>query len=260
MVRTLLIRGMLAGLFAGLVVFGFSKEFGEPQVDRAITFETALNDARAKQHAAMGMAAEQPEPELVSRGVQASYGLLSGVVVYSAAFGGLFALVFAFANGRAGNLSARAVSALLAAGGFIAVNVAPGLKYPANPPSVGDPDTIGHRTALYFIMLAISIAAMVGAVILRHRLLSRFGIWSAALAAAAGYIVVVAAAQLALPAINEVPDGFPAVVLWNFRLASLGMQFIMWAVIGLTFGWLTERAERSRHGFSASRLSRTGAR
>src|ERR1700760_674944 len=134
MVRTLLIRGMLAGLFAGLLVFGFGKVFGEPQVDRAIAFETARDEARAKHHDAMGTPAEQPEPELVSRGVQASYGLLTGVVVYSAAFGGLFALVFAFANGRAWHCGPRAGAALLAAGGFIAVYLAPSLKYPASPP------------------------------------------------------------------------------------------------------------------------------
>jgi predicted cobalt transporter CbtA len=259
-VRTLLVRGMLVGLFAGLLVFGFSKVFGEPQVDRAIAFETAMDEAKARQHAAMGMPAEPPEPELVSRAVQASYGLFTGVAVYSAAFGGLFALVFAFANGRAGSFSPRAGSALLAAAGFIAVYLVPNLKYPANPPSVGDPETIGYRTALYFFMMVVSIAAMVGAVSLRRRLLSRHGEWSATLAAAGGYFVVVAAAQIALPAVNEVPDGFPAVVLWNFRVASLGMQFIMWAAIGLTFGWLTERAERIRPGLYGSRLSRTASR
>ena len=260
MVRALLIRGMLAGLVAGLLVFGFGKVFGEPQVDRAIAFETALDEARAKQHAATGSPAEQHEPALVSRGVQASYGLFTGVVVYSAAFGGLFALVFAFANGRAGNFSPRAGAALLAAGAFVALYLAPSLKYPASPPAVGDADTIGYRTALYFIMMAISIAAMVGAVMLRRRLLSRHGEWSATLMAAAGYIVVVAAAQLALPPVNEVPDEFPAVVLWNFRIAALGMQFIMWTTIGLTFGWLTERAERARPGVFGRRLSRTIAR
>src|ERR1700722_8916795 len=139
MVRTLLIRGMLVGLFAGLLVFGFGKVFGEPQVDRAIAFETVLDEAKAKQHAAMGQPAEVAEPELVSREVQASYGLFTGVMVYNAAFGGLFALVFAFANGRDGNLSARAVAALLAAGGLVAIYVVPNLKYPASPPSVGDP-------------------------------------------------------------------------------------------------------------------------
>src|SRR5580704_13421731 len=142
MVRTLLIRGMLVGLVAGLLAFGFSKVFGEPQVDRAIAFETAMDEAAAKQHAAMGQSVPPAEPELVSRDVQSTYGLFTGVMVYSAAFGGLFALVFAFADGRAGNFGPRAGSALLAAGGFISVYVVPSLKYPASPPAVGDPDTI----------------------------------------------------------------------------------------------------------------------
>ena len=116
MVRTLLIRGMLVGLVAGLLVFGFGRLVGEPQVDRAIAFETAMDEARAKAEMAKGMPAMAAEPALVSRDVQASLGLLTGVVVYSTAFGGLFALVFAFAHGRVGHLSPRAVSALLAAG------------------------------------------------------------------------------------------------------------------------------------------------
>jgi predicted cobalt transporter CbtA len=259
MVRTLLIRGMLVGVVAGLLVFAFSKVFGEPQVDRAIAFETAMDAAKAKQHAAMGMPAEQPEPQLVSREVQASYGLFTGVVVYGAAIGGLFALVFAFANGRVGSLSPRAVSALLAAAAFIAVYVVPTLKYPANPPAVGEPDTIGYRTALYFLMLLISVTAMTGAIILRQRLVFRHGAWSAALLAWAAYIVVVAAAGLALPGIDEVPDGFPADVLWKFRIASLGMQCVMWASIGLLFGWLTERAMARERGFPGSRAQRNHA-
>ncbi len=246
MVRTLLIRGMLVGLVAGLLVFSFGKLFGEPQVDRAIAFETVMDEAKAKVEIANGMAM-QSEPALVSREVQASFGLFTGVVVYCAAFGGLFALVFAFAYGRVGNLSPRAVSALLAAGGIIAVYIAPSLKYPANPPSVGEPETIGIRTGLYFLMMLISVAAMVAAVIVRHRLAPRYGGWSAALIAAGGYLVVVIVAQILLPAVNEVPEGFPAVLLWKFRMASLGMQVIMWTAIGLLFGGLTERAMIGKH-------------
>jgi predicted cobalt transporter CbtA len=241
-VRTLLVRGMLVGLIAGLLVFGFGKVFGEPQVDGAITFETALDQAQAKAHTAMGAPPEIPEPELVSRPVQAGLGLFTGVMVYSTAFGGLFALVFACANGRVGRLSPRAVSALLGLGGFVAITVIPELKYPANPPSVGDAETIGIRTALYFLMLAVSIAAMVGAIVLRQRLAPRYGAWNAGLKAAAAYIVVIAVAQLLLPPVNEVPAEFPAVVLWNFRIASVGMQAIMWTTLGLLFGALTQRA------------------
>ena len=178
MVRTLLIRGMLVGLLAGLLVFGFGKLFGEPQVDRAIIFETALNEAKAKADEARGTHVQE-EPELVSRAVQAGFGLFTGVMVYSTAFGGLFALVFAACDRRAFHLGPRAVSALLAAVGFIAVYVVPNLKYPANPPSVGQLETIGQRTALYFIMLAVSVAAMIGAGMLRKRLAVSHDGWTA---------------------------------------------------------------------------------
>lgn len=239
MVGTLLIRGMLVGILAGLVVFAFGRFYGEPQVDRAISFESALDEAKAKAQEAKGIHVEE-EPELVSRPVQAGWGLFTGVMVYSTAFGGLFALVFAVADRRAVDLTPRAVSALLAACGFIAVYVVPNLKYPANPPSVGQPDTIGERTALYFAMLGLSVAAMVVAALLRKRLAVRHGGWNAALVAAGFYLVSVIVVALVLPGINEVPEAFPAVVLWRFRVASFGMQLIMWTTLGLGFGALTE--------------------
>jgi predicted cobalt transporter CbtA len=252
MVRTLLIRGMLVGLLAGLLTFGFSKVFGEPSVDRAIALEIQLQEAKAKADVAMGKPAAPDEPELVSRPVQAGIGLFTGVMVYCTAFGGLFALVFAAASGRVGGLGPRELSALLAAVGFIAVCLVPSLKYPANPPSVGEADTIGIRTALYFITMLISIAAITGAAMLRERLAAMHGNWAANLIALTGYLIVVVLAQFLLPTINEVPDGFPAVLLWQFRLASLGTQAVMWATFGLAFGWLTERARQSRTAVARS--------
>ena len=91
-------------------------------------------------------------------------------------------------------------------------------------------------------MIAISLAAMIAAEMLRLRLLGRFRAWNAFLIAGAGYLIVVIAVGLALPAINEVPGQFPAVVLWQFRIASMGAQLIMWAPLGLVFGALTEWA------------------
>jgi len=259
MVRTLLIRGMFVGLLAGFLVFGVGRIFGEPQVDRAIGFENALGEARARVAAAKGIHVDA-EPELVSRAVQAGLGLFTGVVVYCAAIGGLFALVFAAADRRVIDLGPRAVSALLAASGFIAVYVVPGLKYPANPPAVGLPDTLGLRTALYFIMLACSVAAMVGAAVLRQRLVSRQGGWNAALVAGGCYIIAMIVVAVVLPGVNEIPNGFPAEVLWQFRVASCGMQLIMWGTIGLAFGALTERAVTSERGFPAGARSRATLR
>lgn len=254
MVRTLLIRGMLTGILAGLLVFSFAKIYGEPQVDRAIAFESAMDDAKMQADLAKGIHNEpEPEPELVSRPMQASWGLFTGVMVYATAFGGLFALVFAFTYGRASDLGPRAVSALLALLGFISLYVVPNLKYPANPPSVGHPDTIGIRTGLYVSMMVLSVAGMVIAVALRKRLAPRFGNWSAALISAAVYLAGVIVLAALLPPINEVPANFPAVVLWHFRIDSLAMQAIMWSTFGLGFGaWMEWGSLGRMHRFSGN--------
>jgi predicted cobalt transporter CbtA len=253
-VGTLLARGMLIGILAGLLAFGFLRIAGEPAVDRAIAFETQMDEAKAKAAHDEAIAKGLPPPmealdeELVSRKVQSGLGLLTGVMVYNVAFGGLFALVFALAYRRMGDFGPRTTAAVLALCGLVAVYVVPNLKYPANPPSVGLPETIGMRTGLYFAMIALSLAAMIAAWLLRGRLLARLGTWDASLIAAGFYLVVVVLGALLLPGVNEVPEGFPAVVLWQFRIASLGAQLVMWATIGLGFGVWVERAAARRHG------------
>ena len=85
-VGALLTRGMLVGLLAALLSFAFLKIVGEPAVDRAIAFESQMDAAKAKakrdEAVAKGlpMPAEEDEPELVSRPVQAGIGLFTGVV------------------------------------------------------------------------------------------------------------------------------------------------------------------------------------
>ena len=81
----------------------------------------------------------------------------------------------------------------------------------------------------------------------RRQLSARHGIWNAVLIGGGVFIVIIAAAQYLLPDINEVPDGFPATLLWRFRMSALGMQAIMWTSLGLLFGWLAERSLRSRY-------------
>jgi predicted cobalt transporter CbtA len=286
MVRTFLVRGMLVGIVAGLLSFAFLKVYGEPQVDRAIAFETQQDEAKeggkeaaeeaaqkaashdhasathdhathdhasamhdhasaAHTHEAEATAhtADHDEAELVSRPVQAGLGLLVAVLVYSAAFGGLFGLAFALAYGRTTSaLTPQALAAVIALTGFVAIYLVPNLKYPANPPAVGEPETIGIRTALYFVMIAISLAAMIVSLALKRLFVARFGEWSANVLVAVCYIVLVGIAGLLLPGVNEVPAQFPATLLWNFRMASIGAQLIMWATLGLLFGALSQRA------------------
>ncbi len=67
MVGRLILRGLLCGLIAGLLTFGFARAFGEPLVERGIAFEEATAEAKG----------EAPEPEIVSRAVQAGLGLFT---------------------------------------------------------------------------------------------------------------------------------------------------------------------------------------
>ena len=246
MVRKLLLYGMLVGLVAGLLAFVVAKTIGEPQVDKAIAFEGLV---AAGHH-------EPEEAELVSRTVQNTAGLGAGVIVYGVAFGGIFALVFALAYGRLGTLTARGTAAALGLVGFIAVYLVPILKYPATPPAVGNPDTIGRRTTLYLLMIVISVAAALIAVIIRKRLRDRIGDWYATVAVALGYLVVVGVAYIVLPGVNDVPQvllegvtdavgdsgvTFPPVVLWRFRIASIAVQAVTWATIAIGFGFLATR-------------------
>jgi predicted cobalt transporter CbtA len=235
MVGNILLRGMLVGLMAGVIAFGFARVFGEPQVDAAIAFEEAQSQAKSS---TKGAAAE---PEIVSRETQAGAGLLTGVLVYSAAVGGLFSLVFAFVYGRFGSTDARSTAALLALAGFVAVVLVPALKYAPNPPSVGDPETIAVRTELYFLMLLSSVSSLVLAFSLTRILQTRFGLFNAAIAGGAVYFLLMAIVGYALPAINEVPENFSAMLLWNFRVAALGIQLILWTVLGLVFGMTVEQ-------------------
>jgi hypothetical protein len=233
MTRTLLLRGMLAGFVAGLFVFAFARWIGEPQVDRSIAFETSIDRAKG----------EPSEPEMVSRKIQKSIGLLTGAVVYSTALGGIFGLVFAYGRGRLSLARPRVFAALLAAIGFITVVLVPSLKYPANPPSVGNPETIGVRTGAYFLLIAISLTAMIFTVKVGRRWSKSLGTWNASILSALLFLGLVRVASHFLPPIDEVPSGFPASLLWKFRIASWETQAVLWSLLGVLFGWLTERSE-----------------
>jgi predicted cobalt transporter CbtA len=47
------------------------------------------------------------------------------------------------------------------------------------------------------------------------------------------------------PSIDEVPSTFPASLLWHFRIAAWELQAVLWASLGLAYGWLSERAQAS---------------
>lgn len=247
-------RGLLAGALAGVLAFIFARIFVEPVIERAIGYEEGVGAAHeALESAAAGHVHGGEGFEGFTRGVQANIGMGLGVLAFSVAMGALFAVAFAVANGRVGNISARLLSLYVAGGMFLSLYVVPFLKYPPNPPAVSLDETIRQRTLLYLLMVVLSAALLVAAVYLGRQLAARIGAWNATLAAAGSYIVATAAVMLILPAIDETPgpllddagnivyEGFPADDLYEFRLLSLGTQAVMWVTIALVFAALASR-------------------
>ena len=70
----------------------------------------------------------------------------------------------------------------------------------------------------------------------------RFGGWNGGILATLCFVLLVSVLAYFLPAINQVPNGFPAHVQWRFRLAAWALQIILWASIGHLFFGLAHRS------------------
>jgi hypothetical protein len=156
---------------------------------------------------------------------------------------------------------------MVAAAGFLGLYLLPFLKYPANPPAVGHGETIGDRSALYVAMVIASVAGLIGATFLWRRLRSGVGSWNASWISALALFAFLAIVMAILPPlghlsynkahfgnfVTETPQplkgsdgqivypGFPADVLFKFRLYSLLAQGILWSTLAFAFGPLAER-------------------
>jgi hypothetical protein len=149
--------------------------------------------------------------------------------------------VFAGVQGRIGRARPRVTAAVLALVAFAVIVFVPFLKYPSNPPAVGDDETIGYRTRIYFVMLLLSVVSAFAAVRIGRDAVKRLGAWNGVLVAVAGYLVLIVISQLLMPSLDEVPQGFSASVVWHFRMATLGTHAVLYATLGLAFGALAER-------------------
>lgn len=252
MEKRLIGRGLLAGATGAVLAFVFARLCAEPVIGRAIAFE----DGRADALDAHGV--HEHGAELFSRGVQSNAGLGFGVLIFGVAMGALFGVVFCVVFPRAGDLAPGRFSLLLAAAAFVAVYLVPFVKYPPNPPAVGQSDTIGARTGWYLATVLASVVLAVAAVWLARGLTVRFGAWNGRLLAAGGYVAAVAVVMVSLPAVDETPaplrdasggivyPGFPADVLYEFRLLALATQLVLWATIGVVFATLVRRPLEER--------------
>ncbi len=232
--RPVLGTAMLVGLLAGLASAALLSVMGEPLVREAV----AIEEARRSMSGTPGPA----EGELVSRSVQSGVGLFTGLGLSGAVLG----LVFALAFWGLRNAQPQPFRRSLWAGVilFSSITLAPWLKYPPNPPAVGDPATLGRRQALYVSLIALTLAlALVGAALAGR--LRREG-WPEQRRLPATAAVIALAFGIVLAVLPAAPDQVevPATLIWRFRLASLAGNAVLWAVLSSGFGLLAAEAVR----------------
>ena len=266
-----ILRGALSGFIAGALAFVVAKIFAEPQINAAIAYESGRDAVLDRLRRGVGTSATTDGPELVSRHVQSTLGLATGLLGFATAMGALLAVGYVVLHGRVGTRP-RTVVLLLAAFGFLGVYLLPFVKYPANPPAIGHAFTIATRGQLYLAMVGGSLALLGAATYLGRRLRHRFGLFTACLLAAGAFLVPFCVLIGVLPALGDlaanvahkhdpgyaraatetptaitnrqgqlVYPGFPADVLWKFRWYSILDQLLIWSVTGLVFGGLLER-------------------
>jgi hypothetical protein len=228
MIGSYLRRGMAAGLLAGLLAGLFAFLFGEQFVESAIQLEQVAGDQGS---------------EIFSRSTQ-KIGLFFATGLFGVTVGGLFGLAYACFCDHLLSDSAWNRSLSLAATIFAGAFLIPFVKYPANPPTVGDPASIGERTASYLTMVALSLLVVLTAWYAARVLRARgTGAPLRHLTVGLGVVVTVGVLLLILPAAPD-PGGFPSGLLWSFRLSSLGTQLVFWTGLGVLFGLVCERANR----------------
>ena len=222
--RNVFLRGAVAGAAAGLLTSTAAYGWLEPVLSRAIELE--------------GPAVGEP---VVSRQAQQLLGMPVGFVLAGVALGLLFAVAYRVLPSR------RPVwerSLGLAAGGFVALALIPQLRYPANPPGVGDPATIGVRTSSFLLAVALGVVVVSGAYAALRALHAR-GVAAPARQAgvAAAAVGLVAVGYVLLPDSGDAVQA-PAALVYDFRVRSLGLLALLYALLGAVFAALTLRGER----------------
>jgi predicted cobalt transporter CbtA len=230
--RGVLRSAIVAGLIAGALAAMFHQVLTEPVIDRAIAAEEAREAAQP------GQAHEEP---VVSRRGQ-KIGLVVGLLLYGAIWGLLVGIGIHLARGWAPpewSLGRRGLTIAGLAGWSVAFF--PFLKYPANPPGVGEPETIGYRQALYLGFIVLAVLGLTLTAALRRRLRATTRGMGAWLAPAIFYAIWALGLYALMPP-NPDPVHLSEAIVRPFRALSLAGLVIFWVGLGLGFALLARAA------------------
>ena len=238
---------LLMGLIFGLLVAAYMNIFNVPVMEWAIDLEGQA-----------ALAAGETDDETLpldfligpaGQRVGMTVGLAVIGVLYAAVFTGLYHLMRRATPGWS-PWAWAAVAGLL---GFWGVSMYTQIKFPLNPPGIGDEGTLLARQGFQFLFIAVSTAAValviygIGAV---NRAASGGARWWRYAGVGLAYAVVALLLAFAVPGVRDAaPEWLPAELTIMFRTFTAFGHFLLWMGIALaTVGCLRYR-QRGIHAY-----------
>ena len=221
-----LISGAIAGTILGLI----NLLLVEPYIDQAIEIEVQ-NTVASGEPANMD---ELVQYRLWQKGGEIVAGTILGISVSA-----LFGIVFVCSRDSLPGSNNKKKGLILAGIMFSVLFLIPALKYPRNPPAVGDPETVVYRQSLYIAMLAISgFSALALALLYRATKHEE----SKKVIISIIYAAIIAIAFIILPS-NPDDITIPMDLVMNFRIVSTLTMGIFWGILGITLGSFWDKAK-----------------
>lgn len=217
---------LLAGAIAGTILGILNQGIVEPYIEQAIALEN--EKAAAAEEGEIMNPIEFSNYRLWQRGGEIAAGTILGTSIAA-----LFGIVFAYSRKSIPGSSNKKKALILAGIMWFVLFLVPALKYPANPPAVGDPETIYYRQSLYIVYLVISGFTALGVGLMYGKVRA---IQSKKMVIVpAIYAVIMVASYLTLPP-NPDAINAPMDLVTGFRIASGFTMSIFWGLLGIILG------------------------
>jgi predicted cobalt transporter CbtA len=215
---------LLAGAIAGTILGAINQVAVEPYIERAIELEMR-NTAQSGE-------VINPAEFAAYRFWQKGGEIIAGTIL-GLSIGSLYGIVFVYTRGLISGTNNKKKALIVASVMWLVLFLMPALKYPPNPPAVGDPETIYYRQSLYVAFLAISGFSALGLAFLYRKMTSFSNTKKAIIPLA--YAAIMAVAYLAMPS-NPDPINAPIDLVIGFRITSAITISMFWALLGVIFG------------------------
>jgi predicted cobalt transporter CbtA len=219
---------LIAGAISGTLLAIINQGIVEPYIDEAINIENQNAIAQGE----VINPQEFNDYRLWQKSGEIAAGTILGV-----SLGALFGVVFALTRNSIPGSNNKKKALILAGVMLLVIYIVPALKYPANPPAVGDPETIYYRESLYITILTISGLSALGLAFLYRKLGDKKG---KQIVVPVIYIVIIAAAFMILPP-NPDEITAPMDLVIGFRIASGLTMSAFWGLLGLVLGALWDK-------------------